>query len=175
MLLLRKPPWWLSFKIILILLIKMGLKLMCWLNDYRFKKRGHFSSDLCISRLCIFPCIWYFLIETKTPPCFQYENAFSVFVSSIDILQRWRTSYKWKTCVKLGFACFFFPQKKRYFGKSHKHKVKDEAHFLLWNDLASVSKCIWKFQFLLMKLLRRALIAQPNSNIPSIHKSWVIA
>ena len=157
MLLLRKPPWWLSLKIILILLIKMGLKLMglklmCWLNDYGFKKRGHFSSDLCISRLYIFPCIWYFLIETKTPPCFQYENAFSVFVSSIDILQRWRTSYKWKTCVKLGFACFFFLKRKGILENliNTKSKMKHIFSFettlhLCQNAFENFSSYLWSF------------------------------
>ena len=52
-----------------IITIKMGLKVICWLNDREFKKRGHVSGDLCFSCLCIFPCTWYFLVETKTPPC----------------------------------------------------------------------------------------------------------
>lgn len=150
----------------------MGLKVMCWLNDREFKKRGHVSGDLCFSCLCIFPCTWYFLVETKTPPCISickciYGICRLDWYPSV-LTHRLQVENWWKTRFRMFFFSLtlndFFPaplfvrntssvifslcssQKKRYFSIfRNKHKVKDEARFLLWNDLVFLSKCIWKF------------------------------
>lgn len=150
----------------------MGLKVMCWLNDREFKKRGHVSGDLCFSCLCIFPCTWYFLVETKTPPCISickciYGICRLDWYPSV-LTHRLQVENWWKTRFHMLFFSLtlndFFPaplfvrntssvifslcssQKKRYFSIfRNKHKVKDEARFLLWNDLVFLSKCIWKF------------------------------
>lgn len=150
----------------------MGLKVMCWLNDREFKKRGHVSGDLCFSCLCIFPCTWYFLVETKTPPCISickciYGICRLDWYPSV-LTHRLQVENWWKTRFRMLFFSLtlndFFPaplfvrntssvifnlcssQKKKYFSIfRNKHKVKDEARFLLWNDLVFLSKCIWKF------------------------------
>lgn len=82
----------------------MGLKVMCWLNDREFKKRGHVSGDLCFSCLCIFPCTWYFLVETKTPPCISICKCIygicrldwypSVLTHRLQVENWWKTRFR---------------------------------------------------------------------------------
>ena len=90
---------------------------MCWLNDYRFKKRGHFSSDLCISRLCIFSM--YLILSDRN----KNSTLFSIWKCIFGIcLFDWYPSevthrLQVENLCKTRFRMFFFSSKEKVFWK----------------------------------------------------------
>lgn len=126
---------------------------MCWLNDYRFKKRGHFSSDLCISRLCIFSM--YLILSDRN----KNSSLFSIWKCIFGIcLFDWYPSevthkLQVENLCKTRFRMFFFFLKRKGILENlinTKSKMKHIFSFettlhLCQNAFENFSSYLWSF------------------------------